>query len=76
MVVEASDEKAVPWAKPDDFPYDDKHPAAGLAGLWPGSFNAAFCDGSVRSISATIDAETLRRLFNRHDGKPVDSNKF
>ncbi|MGO8691020.1 MAG: DUF1559 domain-containing protein [Thermoguttaceae bacterium] len=76
MVVEASDEKAVPWAKPDDLPYDDKHPAAGLVGLWPGSFNVAFCDGSVRSISATIDAETLRRLFNRHDGKPVDPRTF
>ena len=76
MVVEASDAKAVPWAKPDDLPYDDKQPKAGLVGLWPGGFNAVFCDGSVHFISSTIDAETLRRLFNRHDGKPVDPNKF
>jgi len=76
MVVEANDAKAVPWAKPDDLPYDEKQPLAGLLGLRPGGFNAAFCDGSVRFISATIDAETLRRLFNRHDGKPVDPSKF
>ena len=76
MVVEASDAKAVPWTKPDDFEYDEKQPAAGLAGLWPGVFQAAFCDGSVHAISTAIDAETLRRLFNRHDGKPVDANKF
>jgi prepilin-type processing-associated H-X9-DG protein len=76
MVVEASDGKAVPWTKPDDFEYDEKQPAAGLLGLWPGGFNAAFCDGSVRFLSATIDAEMLRRLFNRNDGKPVDTSRF
>jgi len=38
-------------------------------------FNAchmAFCDGSVRSVSFDVDAETHRRLGNRHDGQPVD----
>jgi prepilin-type processing-associated H-X9-DG protein len=76
MAVEVSDAKAVPWTKPDDFPYDDKNPAAGLGGLFAGGFNAAFCDGSVHFISSAIDAETLRRLFNRHDGQVIDSSKF
>jgi prepilin-type processing-associated H-X9-DG protein len=76
MVVEADDAKAVPWAKPDDLPYDEKQPRSGLFGLLPGGFNAAFCDGSVRFLSATIDAEMLRRLFNRNDGKPVDTSRF
>ncbi len=74
MVVEASDAKAVPWTKPDDFEYDEKNPAAGLGGLFPGGFNAAFCDGSVRFLSTDIDAETLRNLFNRHDGKPIPAD--
>ena len=76
MIVEANDAKAVPWAKPDDLEYDPKNPAAGLGGLFPGGFNAAFCDGSVRFMSSTIDAEILRQLFNRHDGQPVDASKF
>jgi prepilin-type processing-associated H-X9-DG protein len=72
IVVEASDAKAVPWTKPDDYAYDPKNPAAGLSGLFPGGFNAAFCDGSVRFMSSSSDAEILRQLFNRHDGKPVN----
>lgn len=76
MAVEACDAKAVPWTKPDDVTYDEKNPVAGLGGLFPGGFNAAFCDGSVRFISSAIDTETLRRLFNRHDGEVIDQSKF
>ena len=71
MAVEVSDQKAVIWTKPDDFEYDEKNPVAGLVGLRPGGFNAAFCDGSVRFLSAGIDPETLKLLFTRNDGKVV-----
>ena len=76
MLVEANDSKAVPWMKPDDLTYDEKNPSAGLGGLFSGGFNAAFCDGSVRFIRGTVDAETLRRLFNIHDGQVLDRSKF
>ena len=39
-------------------------------------FNAALCDGSVRSISYSIDETTHRRLCNRQDGQPIDETKF
>ncbi|MCS7239557.1 MAG: DUF1559 domain-containing protein [Thermoguttaceae bacterium] len=37
----------------------------------PGGFLAAFCDGSVRSISFVVDLEIHRRLGGRDDGQPV-----
>lgn len=38
-------------------------------GSWhPGVCNFAFADGSVRSINARLDTETLGRLCNRRDG--------
>jgi prepilin-type N-terminal cleavage/methylation domain-containing protein len=37
-----------------------------------GGFNAVFCDGSVHSISYSIDLQVHQRLANRQDGQPVD----
>jgi len=71
LVVEASDEKAVVWTKPDDFEYKEAEPLAGLVDRWSAGFLAAFCDGSVRSIAQSVDKETLTRLILRNDGKPV-----
>lgn len=41
-----------------------------------GGFNMAFCDGSVRSTSYSIDPETYRCLGNRKDGKALDDSKL
>ena len=42
----------------------------------PGGFNMAFCDGSVRSMSFSINSQIHRFLGNRKDGQPVDASKF
>ena len=42
----------------------------------PTSWHAVFCDGSVHSMSYSIDAETHRRLGHRCDGLVVDSGSF
>ena len=76
MVVEANNDLAVDWTKPDDFVPDEKDPAKGLTGLRPGGFNVAFCDGSVRFISETLDKTVLENLFQRNDGNVVQQDEF
>ena len=39
-------------------------------------WNVAMCDGSVRSVSFSIDRDTHQRLCNRSDGLVIDSGKF
>ena len=70
LVVEAADPRAVPWTKPDDFPYDPANPTGGLVDSEPG-FHALLCDGSVRYIAKTIDPQTLLNLFQYNDGNPL-----
>jgi hypothetical protein len=42
----------------------------------PSTFNMVICDGSVHSISYTIDLELHRRLGNRKDKLTVDLSGF
>jgi prepilin-type N-terminal cleavage/methylation domain-containing protein/prepilin-type processing-associated H-X9-DG protein len=41
-----------------------------------GTFNAAFCDGSVRSIIHDVDAEVFMLVCSRDDGTVYDSNEL
>ena len=66
----------------NNLPAQDRSTAADSGDLqWFGSahaggFNMSFCDGSVHTISYSIDAEVYRRLGNCKDGKPVDGSLF
>jgi prepilin-type processing-associated H-X9-DG protein len=41
-----------------------------------GGCNFAFCDGSIRTISYSIDAATHKSLGNRDDGAPTDNGSY
>jgi hypothetical protein len=71
-IVEA--EQAVPWTKPEELPFDPKKdpPKLGLKGAT--SFNAALCDGSVRTLNKDIDKDTLKALITRNGGEVVNPN--
>lgn len=76
-LVDANDDTAVIWTKPDDLDFDAENPLKGLApGHHPAIFNAAFADGSVQAISFDIDLEVLKALFTRAGGEVVDRGNF
>lgn len=70
MVVEASEEAAVPWTKPEDLDIDPANPLNKLASnATPGILQALFGDGSVRVISLSVDVNVLNALFTRAGGE-------
>ncbi len=72
MLVEASEEAAVPWTKPDDLDIDPANPLNKLkSAATPGIFQAVFGDGSVRAISVTVDPRVLNALFTRAGGEVI-----
>ena len=73
-LVDANEERAVIWTKPEDWQVDAKKPKAGLENGHHGKdFLAAFADGSVHSLTlAKISAENLYALFTRAGGEVVD----
>ncbi|MCS7305520.1 MAG: DUF1559 domain-containing protein [Thermoguttaceae bacterium] len=76
MLVEADPDRAVPWTKPEDLPFDPEKPLAGLGTARKEGILVLFCDGSVRLLPSQIDPETFRRLAIINDGQPVDRGKF
>ncbi len=51
-------------------------PAYIFGGPHSGSFNAVFCDGSIRPLSYTIDPTTFGYLCNRADGNLMNDANF
>jgi prepilin-type processing-associated H-X9-DG protein len=74
MVVEAAD--AVTWTKPDDLAFDPEKPLPKVGGHFPGGFNAAFMDGSVRFFRSTLDPVVLKALITRDGGEVIDYKEF
>jgi prepilin-type processing-associated H-X9-DG protein len=71
MVVEADNDHAVIWTKPEDWQFDPQHPMAGLGRAHPGGFNALFGDGSVRFIARNIDPKVFQAMLTIAGGEVV-----
>jgi hypothetical protein len=78
LLVEASEDRAVVWTKPDDLEIDLANPRRGLGGLYypKESFLAEFADGSVHFIGEKATDATLRKLFTRAGNEPVAGDDY
>ncbi len=76
-IVEADDDHAVPWTKPDDWAFDPDNPARGLGGQQAGDvFLTLTCDGAVHALATNIDQDLLRALFTRNGGEVIESGEL
>jgi hypothetical protein len=71
-LVEADDDRAVVWSKPEDITIDPRNPVTGLLGHYADGFQAAMADGSVRFFKKGIDPMNLWALFTRAGGEVVE----
>jgi hypothetical protein len=62
-------ESPVPWTKPVDLQYSPERSLPKLGGIFPETFQAAFADGSARTISVSISEKTLRAAITRNGGE-------
>ena len=70
LCVEAGADKAVPWTKPEDLPFDPESPLAALGKVSPKGFLAAFFDGHVEQLK--VDNKTLKALITPDGGEVID----
>ena len=71
-VVDADENHAVIWTKPDDFEIDLNDPLKGLVNDAIHGFLTAYADGSARFIPENLDKKNLRRIFMATDGEPIE----
>ena len=67
-ILVATADRAVPWTKPEDLPYDPNGPLPVFSQRFSGFFNVGLADGTVRSIPSSISEKTLRNAITCNDG--------
>jgi hypothetical protein len=65
QLVEATDDRAVIWTKPDDLEINPERPAQGLESRSGNGYLVAVCDGSIQKLNPKIDNAALAAAFTR-----------
>ena len=76
QIVEAADDRAVIWTKPDDLEFDPRLPGRGLESRSGDGYMFAMCDGSVSKIDPKIDDAALAAMFSRAGAEVPNWNNF
>jgi RNA polymerase sigma factor (sigma-70 family) len=74
MVAEAG--SPVPWTKPEDMEVNNKKPLPALGRLFRDGFNAAFADGSVRFLRASLNPKVIRALITSQGGEAITPDQL
>jgi hypothetical protein len=72
LIVEAN--KAVPWTKPEDIPYDPKKPLPKLGAAFENGFFVLMADASTHFIKNTVSKKTLHAAITRAGGEVLGSD--
>ncbi len=73
LVVDAGREKAVPWTKPEDIPFEPSDPIRNFGSPpFLNQFLVLLADGSTKAIPTNIAPDSLRALFTRAAGDKFD----
>jgi len=73
MVVDAREE--VPWAAPQELPFDPKKPLPPMGAPGRQLFLALMGDGSVRAIALGVAEETLKAYITRNGGEVIQPDQ-
>ncbi|MHC5543008.1 DUF1559 domain-containing protein, partial [Singulisphaera rosea] len=76
FVVDAADDRAVVWTKPDDWDVDPELDAKGIFGHHPKGTNFSMADGSVRFLKETIKPSLLKGLVTRNGGEVLSNDDY
>ncbi len=76
IAVEVAADAAVTWTKSEDLAIDVNEPFRNLGGSRGDHFLAAIADGTVRPITDSMAAETLKALFTRKSGESLPPDVF
>jgi len=73
LTVDAGDDLATVWTKPQDWEVDPEVDMKGLFGHHPEGTNVGMADGSVHFLKETIKLELLKKMLTRNGGEVIGS---
>jgi len=76
IVIDAGDDRAVVWTKPEDWEVDPEPKSDGIFKSHDRGTNAAFADGSVHFLSEKIAPATLRALLTCNGGEVIGAEDY
>lgn len=73
LFAEAGADRAAPWSKPEDLPFDINDPFASFGDLGADVIRAAFADGSVKSLPSDLSAAEFSALVTLNGNELFDA---